>query len=194
MKTVDQVLPGIRGEFAGRKPMRRAVIALAAALALAAFAIPAQAQVSGPHVGPNGQETYPGGDTTDPDFSPYTSERQRWDRNNLDTDGIGQGYVGSLARYQVQARVHGANRLEINLGWTPPSAHAGSVSSVSYKVMGGRRPGSQPVRIVPSCPGGFSDNVYEGISPVGNHDLNGRVNLAKCNKALRFDLPGDSKS
>ena len=42
MKTVDQVPPGIRGEFAGRKPTRRAVIALAAVLSLAAF--PAAAQ------------------------------------------------------------------------------------------------------------------------------------------------------
>ena len=46
METVDQVLPGIRGEFARRKPMRRAVIALAAVLVAMVVATPVWAHSS----------------------------------------------------------------------------------------------------------------------------------------------------
>jgi len=98
-------------------------------------------------------------------------------------------FVGSLARYQIQASASGPRVVNVNLRWTPPPSHAGEVDSVDYKIMGGRRPGSQPVKIVMSCPeGGFADNTYSGIQAMGNYDLTTPIELVKCKKPLKYSV------
>ena len=177
MKTADQFPP----EFVAWNPMKRAGIALAAAFMVAAFAIPAQAQISGPYVSPNGQETYEGS-TTDPNFSPYTPQQQNWDRNNLETTGTGEGHIGTLRRYEINAGgvSRGNKTLNIQLGWMPPSADAGRVKDVDFKIMGGRRAGSQPIRVITGgCPPGKHGSLYKMTSG-GTLDLNDAFTLQKC--------------
>ncbi len=163
---------------------------LAVALSLAAFALPAQAQVSGPIlVDPEtGQETY-GGNTTDPDFSPYTPEQQNWDRNNLDTTGTGAGHVGVLARYVIRLPAFFSRRPNqrhtIDLRWTPPTQRAGEVQTVEYEILPGRHSGSQPVQIVETCPsdGYEAHRMYRLANVTGTTlDLGQPVMLEKCSR------------
>ncbi len=176
--------------------MKRTSMKLAVALSLAAFALPAQAQVSGPIlVDPEtGQETY-GGNTTDPDFSPYTPEQQNWDRNNLDTTGTGAGHVGVLARYVIRLPAFFSRRPNqrhtIDLRWTPPTQRAGEVQTVEYEILPGRHSGSQPVQIVETCPsdGYEAHRMYRLVSAGnaltmngGTLDLSQRITLHKCSR------------
>ncbi|MCY4237436.1 MAG: hypothetical protein OXC93_03640 [Rhodospirillaceae bacterium] len=160
----------------------------AAALAATMIAAPVWAQVSGPYVSPNGQETYPDGDTTDPNFNPYTQEQQNWDRNNLDTTGTGTAHVGSLMHYGSGVTGfydHHAATRPIYLRWTAPMQDADRVQTVEYEILPGRHSGSQPVQIVGSCPsdGYESYRMYRLANVNGTTlDLGQPVMLKKCSR------------
>ena len=112
------------------------------AVLLATLTVPALAQVSGPIIGPSGEQTHTG-HTTDPDFSPYTPEQQRWDRQHLDMAGTGTAHVGSLRNYVIQvARFFGARKetRRARLGWTALSQHEAMVQMV------GGMAGPDPIR------------------------------------------------
>ncbi len=148
---------------------------------LAAFTVLAPAQVSGPHVNQEtGQQTYQG-NTTDPDFSPYTPEQQNWNRNNLGTAGAGTAHVGSLQHYVIRGnRVWRNDRtLRVRLGWAPPSQEAARVAMVGYEIVGGRIAGTQPIRVVMSCPAAETIGVYQGHA-TGTLNLNNPFTLRNC--------------
>ena len=170
-------------------PLAR-LAAVTAALVAMLMAGPVWAQVSGPIlVDPNsGQQTY-GGNTTDPDFSPLTPEQQNWNANNLSIDGTGTSYVGSLERYEVNAGERVGMQFNVNLRWTPPpSQNSHMVGLVEYEFMGGRRSGSQPMKVMATCPEGtFSDRLYGGRAPTGMLNLEQMVSLTKCSKLLRWN-------
>ncbi|MCY4350413.1 MAG: hypothetical protein OXC25_11265 [Thiotrichales bacterium] len=169
------------------KGSAKRITTLAAALVATVLAAPVGAQVSGPiFIDPEtGQQTYDG-NTTDPDFSPYTPEQQNYDRNNLDTSGAGTASVGSLGRYEIQAPSFSVNSGEqtkqIGLLWTANGA--GNVKMVEFDIMPGRKGGtrSRYARVVAgSCPPGESHNVY-AITNVNASklDLSQPVMLKKC--------------
>lgn len=176
-------------------PTTRAVALVALLVLSAALAGPgpARAQISGPiFVDPEtGQETY-GGNTTDPDFSPLTPEQQNWNSSNLDTTGTGTAHVGSLMHYGSRVGDfddRAAGIRPVYLRWTAPAQDVSRVRMVEYTILPGRYSGSQPVRIVATCPGtGYeSFRMYRLVQAGtaltlsgGTLDLGQPVMLEKC--------------
>ncbi|MCY4339904.1 MAG: hypothetical protein OXE48_00810 [Gammaproteobacteria bacterium] len=147
---------------------------------------PALAQVSGPidTDEESGQQTYQG-NTTDPDFSPYTPEQQSWDRDNLSTTGTGTALVGALGSYQVNLPAFSwreANEKSVNLGWMHP-AGSGVIGVVRYQILPGRRSNSTPAQIVDSCPSDSAESfrMYQIMNGANNMlNLGQSLRIKKC--------------